>query len=160
MIVVDPYDGSGNGPEQFDEFRAAYPGVEFVREAFPPSEGLPGEVAAVYSISVLEHVPTEGIAGLLAAAFELLGPGGVSLHAIDHVLAGWGAEAHRERLDQVLSCSGLEPGALEALLARLERDPDAYFLSAEAHERWRGEVPYREYPMRRVVSIEVSSRKA
>ena len=160
VIVVDPYDGSGHGPEQFDEFKAAYPRVEFIRERFPPREQLPSAVAAVYSISVLEHVPIAAIPGLVAAASELLDAGGLSLHAIDHVLAGWGAGAHRDRLIEILRCSGFERGPLEELLARLERDPEAYYLSAEAHERWRGELPYREYPMRRVASIGVSKRKS
>jgi hypothetical protein len=160
VIVVDPYDGSGHGPEQFDEFREAYPRVDFIREPFPPSSPLPSAVAGVYSISVLEHVPIEAIPGLVAAAFELLDAGGVSLHAIDHVLAGWSADAHHERLVEIVRSSGFEPGELEGLLARLERDPDAYYLSAEAHERWRGELPYEKYPMRRVASIGVSRRKS
>ncbi|MDX6606770.1 MAG: hypothetical protein QOD14_1310, partial [Solirubrobacterales bacterium] len=61
VTVVDPYDGSGHGPEQFDEFRRAYPDVDFVRERFPPSDRLPGDVAGIYSISVLEHIPAEAV---------------------------------------------------------------------------------------------------
>ena len=160
VIVVDPYDGSGHGPEQFEEFRDAYPRVEFIRERFPSSTPLPSAIAGVYSVSVLEHVPIEAIPGLVAAAFELLDAGGLSLHAIDHVLAGWSADTHRERLIEIVRCSGFEPGPLEQLLARLEGDPEAYYLSAEAHERWRGELPYEKYPMRRVASIGVSRRKS
>ena len=29
--VVDPYDGSGNGPQDFERFRADCPGLKFVR---------------------------------------------------------------------------------------------------------------------------------
>jgi hypothetical protein len=38
---------------------------------------------------------------------------------------------------------------------RLDSDPDAYFLSAESHNRWRGSLPYDHFPMRRCVSIHV-----
>jgi hypothetical protein len=37
----------------------------------------------------------------------------------------------------------------------LEADPETYFVSAEAHERWRGDLPYDRYPMRRIASINV-----
>ena len=42
----------------------------------------------------------------------------------------------------------------------LEQDPEAYFVSAEAHERWRGRLPYQHYPMRRIASIGLLSRRA
>jgi hypothetical protein len=153
VTVVDPYDGSDQGPVEFDHFRSEYPDIDFVRERFPPSGGLPPDVACVYSVSVLEHVPTEQIGGVIQAATALATPGGCSIHAIDHVLAGWGAEAHRERLEEIVGRSGLDVERLHALIRELEADPEAYFVSAEAHERWRGTLPYDEYPMRRITSI-------
>jgi hypothetical protein len=47
---------------------------------------------------------------------------------------------------------------LHELLDRLTSDPDAYFVSAEAHERWRGALPYDRYPMRRIASINLFAR--
>ena len=158
VTVVDPYDGSDRGPREFEEFRAAYPDVNFVRERFPPSGGLPPKAACVYSVSVLEHVPLEGLGDVIAAAAELTAPDGCSIHAIDHVIAGWGADAHRERLYEIVRRSGLPAKQLTELIAELEADPDAYFVSPEAHERWRGAVPYEDYPMRRIASIGVVSR--
>ncbi|MGA9373372.1 MAG: methyltransferase domain-containing protein [Solirubrobacterales bacterium] len=158
VTVVDPYDGSGHGPEQFDEFRRAYPDVDFVRERFPPSGGLPDDVAAVYSISVLEHIPLDEVGGVVEAASGTLRPGGCCIHAIDHVVAGWGAEPHLERLEEIVRRSGLAPLGLHELIGRLEADPDTYFVSAEAHERWRGALPYDDHPMRRIASIGVLSR--
>jgi hypothetical protein len=160
VIVVDPYDGSGNGPREFGRFQADYPGVEFIREQFPPQAGLPDGVAAVYSISVLEHVPLEAIGGVMRAAHDALVPGGLSVHAIDHVLAGWSADEHRERLDEMVRSAGVDLGRLVGLLERLERDPEAYFVSAEAHERWRGAAPYDDYPMRRIASIGLATRRS
>ena len=157
VTVVDPYDGSDQGPREFDEFRARYPDVEFVRERFPPSDGLPATAACVYSISVLEHVPPEEIAGVISAATRLTAPEGCSIHAIDHVVSGWGAEAHLERLEEIVRRSGLAAERLRGLIEELRADPDTYFVSAEAHERWRGALPYDDYPMRRIASIALVS---
>lgn len=160
VVVVDPYDGSGNGPREFRAFRRAYPELEFVREQFPPRAGNPTPVAAVYSISVLEHVPSESVSSVVGAARQLVAPaGGWCVHAIDHVVRGWGAEEHAERLRLIASTSGLEPEALERGLEALESDPDTYFVSAEAHERWRGGIPYDDYPMRRIASVNIASRE-
>ena len=42
----------------------------------------------------------------------------------------------------------------------MEPDPETYFVSAEAHNQWRGSVPYDSYPMRRIGSVELSARGA
>lgn len=153
VTVVDPYDGSGNGPQEFDVFRAAYPDLSFVREQFPPAEPL-GDFSAVYSISVLEHIPLEAIDGVMAAANQLLSArGGCSIHAVDHVLAGWGAEEHLEKLRRIAAGIGIADADLDRAIAELTDDPETYFVSAEAHNRWRGNLPYDQYAMRRIVSV-------
>ena len=43
-------------------------------------------------------------------------------------------------------------------LTGIQTDPDTYFVSAEAHERWRGALPYDAYPMRRIASIGLVNR--
>lgn len=157
--VVDPYDGSGNGPREYEAFKAAYPDVRFVREQFPPREDLGGEYAAVYSISVLEHIPLEAIDEVIAAARRLIAPAeGLSIHAVDHVLAGWGADDHLEKLERIVAASGLSTEELHETIARLEKDPETYFVSAEAHNRWRGGLPYDQYAMRRIVSVNLLGR--
>jgi hypothetical protein len=159
MIVVDPSEGSGRGPRQLDVFSAAYPRVEFIRERFPPSRAI-AEVDAVYSISVVEHVPVAAVGELIATADGALRPGGLSVHAIDHVLAGWGAQEYRERLDEIARSAGVAEARVAQVLARLERDPEAYFVSAEAHERWRGDLAYDDYPMRKVASVSLATRRS
>ncbi|HEY1285187.1 MAG TPA: hypothetical protein VGF04_03800 [Solirubrobacterales bacterium] len=154
VTVVDPYMGSGNGPREYETFRSAYPDVHFIREEFPPADAIEAGVGAVYSISVLEHVPLEQIDGVIGAARELLAPGGgASIHAVDHVVAGWGADAHREKLERIVAAMGLSNDELDHAIARLEGDPEAYFVSAEVHNRWRGDIPYDDYPMRRIGSV-------
>lgn len=158
VTVVDPYDGSDQGPREFERFRSSHPDIEFIRERFPPSADLPSDVACVYSVSVLEHVPLEELGDMIETATRLTGPDGCSVHAIDHVVAGWGAEAHLERLEEVVRRSGLEVELLHRLIDELQGDPEAYLVSAEAHERWRGALPYEEYPMRRIGSVGIFSR--
>ena len=158
VTVVDPYDGSGQGPREFERFRSEHPDVEFIRERFPPSAALPADIACVYSISVLEHIPPEEIGAVIDAAMELVAPGGCSIHAIDHVVAGWGAEAYLEQLEEIVRRSGIDVSRLHTLIEELGEDPETYFVSAEAHERWRGELPYEEYPMRRISSVGLLSQ--
>ena len=68
-------------------------------------------------------------------------------------LRGWEPAEHHSRLAALVAGFGVADADLERLLARLDADPEAYFLSAEAHEVWRGSVPYDDYPMRRICSI-------
>jgi SAM-dependent methyltransferase len=154
VTVVDDYQGGGNGPREFKRFQAAYPDVHFVRELFPPSEPLGDDFAAVFSISVLEHVPLEQIDAVVEAGHRLVAKhGGCSIHAVDHVLAGWGADEHREKLDRIVAALGLSAQDLAAQIATMESDPETYLVSAEAHNRWRGDLPYDQYTMRRIGSV-------
>lgn len=154
VTVVDDYQGGGNGPREFKRFQAVYPDVHFIRELFPPSEPLGEDYAAVFSISVLEHVPLEHVAGVVETGHELVAArGGCSIHAVDHVLAGWGADEHREKLDAIVAALGLRQTELAEQIARMETDPETYFVSAEAHNRWRGDLPYDQYTMRRIGSV-------
>jgi hypothetical protein len=159
VTVVDPYDGSGNGPREFEAFRVAYPDVKIIREQFPPGADLGGPVDSVYSISVLEHVPLDAIDALMAAGKEMTAAkGGCQIHAVDHVLLGWGAEEHLTKLRRIAAGMGVSDADLDAAIAALEGDPETYFVSAESHNRWRGAVPYDDYAMRRICSIELFAK--
>jgi hypothetical protein len=69
------YDSTGNGPIEYERFRAECPSVHFVRCLFGEQVSAPsGGFDCIYSISVLDHVPTKA-------------PNGWSIHAIDHVMA-------------------------------------------------------------------------
>ena len=154
VTVVDDYEGGGNGPREFTRFEAAYPDLRFVRELFPPSVPLGDEFDAVFSISVLEHVPVEHLGGVVDAGHALVRKrSGCSIHAVDHVLAGWGAEEHREKLDRIVDALALSQDELVAKIEQMERDPETYFVSAEAHNRWRGDLSYDRYTMRRIGSV-------
>lgn len=156
--VVDPYDGSGRGPTEFEEFKSRYPGVHFIRDQFGThlSEIKPAQFDCVYSISVLEHIPHKPLEDVLAATHRALRPRGWSIHAIDHVHMGKGSAYHLRTLEIILGGHGMEQGLLRNLLASVDSDVDAYFLSAESHNLWRGRMRYDEFPMRRVVSIHLA----
>jgi hypothetical protein len=158
VTIVDPYDGSGNGPREYSQFTAQYPDLRFVRDRFPPPQGLEGAYDCVYSVSVLEHVPLEAVDAVIGGGNGLLAEGGCQIHAVDHVIAGWGADSHREILDRIVSALGLDLGQLASTIERMERDPETYLVSAEAHNQWRGAVPYDSYPMRRIGSINLFAR--
>lgn len=159
VTVVDDYQGGGNGPREFKRFEAAYPDVHFIRELFPPSEPLGDDFAAVFSISVLEHVPLEQVGGVVEAGHRLVVKGGgCSIHAVDHVLAGWGADEHREKLDRIVAALGLPEAELAEKIEEMEHDPETYFVSAESHNRWRGDLPYDQYAMRRIGSVNLFRR--
>mgnify|MGYP006295116275 CR=1 FL=1 len=156
VTIVDPYDGSGNGPREYEHFRATYPNVRFIRDVFSDqTQGLvPAAYDAVYSISVLEHVPVAGLTGVCAGIRKFLAPGrGRTIHAVDHVLKGMHDQYHAEHLGTLIEGLGLSRAALATTLEAAVDDVDTYFLSAESHNRWRGATPYDQFPMRRVISV-------
>ncbi|MBZ5595468.1 MAG: class I SAM-dependent methyltransferase [Acidobacteriia bacterium] len=163
VVVVDPYDGSGRGPVEYDQYRQQYPAVELRRALFAPD--LPGLERAsfdcIFSISVLEHIhePTLGL--IFQGIRTFLKPDGLSLHAIDYVLSGHSRAFHRQQLISILSHQSELQGdppqtrlnEYADLLERIQSDDDLYLLSAESHNLWRGAVAYDEFPYRRVISV-------
>jgi SAM-dependent methyltransferase len=154
--AVDPYDGSGRGPTEFEAFRSRYPQLKIIRAQFGTHlTDIPADAFdCVYSISVLEHIPHPNLADVIAASRRCLRPGGFHVHAVDHVYKGNGSTYHLQTLELIRRELRLEAAALQRVLAMVENDPDVYFLSAEAHNRWRGATSYDEFPMRRCLSVQ------
>jgi SAM-dependent methyltransferase len=157
--VVDPYDGSGNGPREFQEFRAASPDVTFVRDVF--GDALPGLAAesfdCIYSISVLEHLDFAALDAVVSGMSRFLTRDGLSIHAVDHVHRGRGAAEHLATLEYLTNHLGLA-GLHDALTAS-DEDVETYYLSAESHNRWRGSQPYDDFPMRVCISVHTVSTR-
>lgn len=153
VTVIDPYDGRDGGPADVERICGAYPRVRLIQGVFPDAVPEGEKFDCVYSISVLEHIPTDGIDVLCDGMRSMCR--GTTIHAIDHVLLGNGSDAHLTRLRRLTSSLGIREQELEDLLRRLELDPDTYFLSAAAHNRWRAATPYDEFPMRRCVSVHI-----
>ena len=79
--LVDPYDGSGNGPIEYEAFKRGAPGVKFVRELFDDRlNDLPSAAFdCIYSISVIEHISQPKLAGVIAGMKRGLVSAGVSI---------------------------------------------------------------------------------
>jgi glycosyltransferase involved in cell wall biosynthesis/2-polyprenyl-3-methyl-5-hydroxy-6-metoxy-1,4-benzoquinol methylase len=155
VTVVDPYDGRDRGPTDVDAVRAAAPRVSVLQGLFPRDLPDDARFDCIYSISVLEHLPTEALDRLGADIGRFTRNGGSTIHAIDHVLRGPGDAEHLARLRRLAASFGVVQRELDELLARLDADPETYFLSAESHNRWRAGARYDEFPMRRCVSIQL-----
>lgn len=160
VTVVDPFDGGAAEPGEFAIAVSRYPDIEFVRTPFPPRERLGGDYDAVFSTGLLDRMKPEDARGAVAAARDLLAPGGVSAHSFAHVISGWGDEASEQRVHGVGEALGLERADVDWQLTVMEDDPEAYLVSAEAHDDWRGSLPYETYPMRRVGSINLLARSS
>jgi SAM-dependent methyltransferase len=170
VTVVDPYDGSGRGPTEFEYYESKYPDVKLIRDVFSEKVGrlVPTSFNCIYSISVLEHVHEPALSDVFAGIRRFLKPGGHSLHLIDHVLAGEAADFHFHHLTGIAArqseLAGESPAAsvdeVVTTLDKLTNDLDTYYLSAEGHNQWRGTTAYEDFPFRKVVSIHSWKRYA
>jgi len=166
VTLVDPYDGFGNGPTDVERYVEQFPNVKIVREYLRP--GLPGLVPgsfdAIFSISVLEHIPADALAVCFNGIAELLAPNGVSIHCFDFIFQGHGDTYDREHAARILDAqSRITGGSTEEsfaeLLERLRADVETFFLSPQGHHHWRGGRTYPEFPFRKVVSLQTIARR-
>jgi Methyltransferase domain len=167
VTVVDPYEGAGGGPTEYDQFRRIYTGVKILRGQM--GANLPdlqrNSFDCIYSISVLEHISGANLATLFQGIRSFLKQRGSSLHSIDHVTAGHDSEFHRQNLADILGhqskLRGQDNKTVAAPLKDLEEhmreDLDTYYLAPSGHNLWRGGRPYHEFPFRRVTAILSSS---
>lgn len=160
VVVVDPYDGSGHGPTDYEIYKKTFPQVEFIRENF--SDDVTGLMKAsfdsIYSISVLEHIPHPILKNVMNGIRRYQKPRGITIHAVDHVLAGCASQHHLKTLNVITECLGLAGSELDSMLCNATDDPDTYFLSAESHNMWRGSISYDDFPMRRCISVQFAKR--
>ena len=157
VTVIDPYDGNGNGPKEYEYFRNKYPNLKIIRKYLDDNieELATDSFDCVYSISVLEHVDADKIKNVFKGIRKYLKKGGYTIHNIDHVLLGNGKEAHYENLKSIFRELKIE-NKLDSLLQELKDDVETYFLSAEGHIFWKGNATkYEDFPFRRVVSINI-----
>ena len=166
VTLVDPYEGFGNGPVNYQRYVELFPHVKIVREYFRP--GLPGLTAAsfdvIFSISVLEHIPAPTLSACFDAMAEFLTPHGVSLHCFDFIVQGRGESYDRGHAQEILSeqqklTGHTDPKPFEDLVERLKADVETFFLSPQGHHHWRGGQSYAEFPFRKVVSLQTVARR-
>jgi SAM-dependent methyltransferase len=166
VTLVDPYDGFGNGPTDYQRYVELFPHVKIVREYFRPElPGLaPHSFDAIFSISVLEHIPPHSLPACFDAIAEFLAPGGLSAHCFDFILQGHGDVhdlGHAQRIlaeqKRIIGAPDEEP--FDELLQRLRADVETFFLSPQGHHHWRGGKAYSDFPFRKVVSLQTLARR-
>src|SRR5204862_5748300 len=76
VTLVDPYDGFGNGPTDYERYAEQFPHVKIIREYFRPGVRPLHEKSfdAIFSISVLEHMSPEGLASCFDGIAQFLPP--------------------------------------------------------------------------------------
>lgn len=166
VTLVDPYDGFANGPIDYQRYVEQFPHVKIVRDYLRP--GLPGLVPhsfdAVFSISVLEHVPPDQLSTCFDAISEFLAPAGASVHCFDFILQGNGDAYDRGHAENILTeqakLAGTAAEPFAPLLEQLCTDVETFFLSPQGHHHWRGGRPYAEFPFRKVVSLQTIVRRS
>jgi Methyltransferase domain len=167
VTLVDPYDGFGNGPVDYPGYVERFPHVKIVREYLYPGlpDLIPNSFDAIFSISVLEHIPPDSLPSCFDAMAEFLSPEGVSVHCFDFILQGHG-DAHdlvnaQRILAQQSRLTGAPPDDLsfDELLQRLRADVETFFLSPQGHHHWRGGQAYPAFPFRKVVSLQTVRRR-
>ena len=161
VTIVDPYDGSAGGAAHFESILAANPDLNIMRDMFGPElSGLtPSSFDCVYSVSVLEHHEVD-LHQVQAGIDRFLKQGGRSIHAIDHVLLGHGEDNYQRRLETIVKLL-MGPTAIAELrnmLAESAVNPETYFMPAYAHNIWRGNRSYAEFPFRRWASAQISKQ--
>jgi glycosyltransferase involved in cell wall biosynthesis/2-polyprenyl-3-methyl-5-hydroxy-6-metoxy-1,4-benzoquinol methylase len=159
VTVVDPYDGTGHGPTEYEDYCREFPEVRIIRGYFRPGiaelAGEEGSFDTVYSISVLEHITFSELKNVFAAMGDYLHPQrGLSIHSIDLVVAGNRDAEYRDMLRVLTDLSGIHEQTVADVLHRMEHDIETYRLSAEGHNLWRAGQPYAEFPMRIFVSLQ------
>jgi hypothetical protein len=171
VTACDPYDGSGNGPTEFERYHKMYPRVKLIRATFDPAvaEPMRGQLDAVYSISVLEHVQGENLEKAFAGIEMALKLGGLSVHCADTVVQGNGTEFHIEQMARILQfhkrLAGEDDGwdaclrAVQELCAAAMTDLEAFLLGPQGHNLWRGPMKYEKFPFRKVISVQFVGRK-
>ena len=157
VIAVDPYEGAGNGPTEYERYRKLFPRVDIRKQLFDETLQLAKPVDAVYSISVLEHI--HDLEPVFRAIRKVLKPGGISLHCIDVVVKGAGDDYHMGAARSLLRLQGeADSHAWDRLHEQANADVETYFLGPSGHQLWRSTTPYREFPFRRVLSLQTWSK--
>jgi SAM-dependent methyltransferase len=156
VTIIDPYDGTGNGPLEYNYFKRKYPNLKIIKEYFENGIHFINNESydCVYSISVLEHVPHKKIPEIFNGIRKIVKPDGFSIHCIDHVVMGNGAKEHDEKIRLILHEHNLLP-VFDMILNQSKEDVETYYLSAEGHNLWRGTKKYDVFPFRKVISIQI-----
>jgi len=170
VTLIDPYDGTGNGPKEYKYFKKKYPQIRILKEYFKKDcPAIVGEdFDCIFSVSVLEHIPTEELKDIFDGISRFLRSGGHSIHCIDDVVEGPTADWHFQEVSEALALQhqlqnpkkliddsrSQSRSDLKNLYNQLQSDIETYFLSPLEYYRWKNGMSYDEYSFRKIVSIQ------
>ncbi len=159
VTVIDPYDGSGNGPTNVDFYRKKFPKVTFRAELLTTKTEIPKQ-RAVVSTSVVEHIAPQFHAETVAAIDSVLEVGGYSVHAVDLTCRGRnGFMESQIDLNQSwvdTHCPGLN---VREMVTQMLSDVETFFLPVTMYVQWKKTKAYEEYPWRNVGTLNTVFRK-
>lgn len=153
VTVIDPYDGSGNGPANVDFYRNKFPRVTFLAELLTKETRIPKQ-SAVVTTSVVEHIGKDRLVETVEAIHNALEVGGYSIHAVDLTCRGkngfmeWQIGHNQAWADA--HCPGVNVSQIAA--AMLE-DIEAFFLPLTMYVQWKKDKDYNSYPWRNVGTL-------
>jgi hypothetical protein len=166
VTLADPYEGSDNGPTDYDRYVRLFPHVKIVQEHFRPglAQFAPHSFDCIFSVSVLEHIPAQLLSQFFDGVDEFLAPGGASIHCFDFILQGDGERTQRPMAERILAEQARiigqpAPESLISVLDRLRDDVETFYLSPQGHHEWRTGRIYDDFPFRKVVSLQTISRR-
>ena len=124
-----------------------------------------GSFDAIFSVSVLEHLPATSLTSCFDALVEFLSPQGVSIHCFDFILQGRReaydlGNAQRILAEHEKCVRQTETEPFPILLERLKTDVETFFLSPQGHHHWRNGQRYADFPFRKVVSLQTIARRS
>lgn len=163
VTVVDPYEGAGNGPVEYQKYVKQFPNVHIIKGHFTSDLPFaPETFDSIYSISVLEHIPLTELPNIFLGIKNFLHPGGYSIHCVDSVIEGNDTEHHYNTLKIILNEQSnlanpnqeVDIYLYDKLLTELRNDLETFYLSAHGHHVWRNGTNYDQFPFRKVVSIQ------
>ncbi len=144
----------------YDTVIQKFPDLPITRAFLHEDRSLPANhFDAVYSCSVIEHIPLEHMNATVRQIERVLKPGGASIHAIDCTLAGIMQNQH---WSQTFIQSHNRPCDMTTMGKKALDDLDTYYLSPQGHLNWRRfmKKTYDEYSYRRVTSIGFAATKS
>lgn len=176
ITIVDPYDGSGNGPQAYEQYVTDYPHINIVKGYF--ENKTPGLLEksfdCIFSISVLEHIPHPKLQNVFNGITYYLKNGGYSIHCTDLVIAGPTTEWHDMGLREILyrqirlenpqffddnQIHQQVDEMVNEYYTKMVDDLDTYYHSAQGYNLWRGDKSYEEFPFRKIVSMQTCAFK-
>jgi hypothetical protein len=159
VTVVDPYDGSGNGPVSAAAFAKKYPKLNIVTGLVTRGSTFPGS-AAVISTSVVEHIDNKFHSDTVSGIHDSLEVGGFSIHAIDITCQGVNGflEKNKNLCHSWLSAHGIDC-EIEEFSQKMIADLETYFLPVTMYVRWKKDKEYKTYPWRKVGSLQFVAQK-